>query len=162
MVGSPFDDDDDREPPGGVLPELTKRILSAGVGAYFLTEDAVRRAVGEAKLPSDVADRLVTGAKRRKDDMLGFVKRELAGVIQNIDVQGEVRRFLSAHKVKISAEIEFIPKERPTPIVPTSDAGDGPPGSTSDDHAEPPFEGPDVELDVRVKPISDDELPPPP
>ena len=152
MVDPHEPDDHDEDPRGGVLPELTRRLLSAGVGAYFLTEETIRRAVGEARLPRDVANQVVQGAQRRKDDLFNYVKRELGQVIENIDIQGELRRFLQDHNVKVSAEIEFVPKQRPAGGAPAADALDD---------GEPT---PAIEWDVRLRRSGEDAEPtaPPP
>jgi len=103
MVG-PNEFEDER----GGLPDLTKRILTLGLGAYFLTEDTVRRYVKEAKLPRDVARTITQNAAKGKDELYGFIARELSNFLEKMDLQEELHRFVATHKIRINAEIEFV------------------------------------------------------
>ncbi len=99
------------EEKGGLPRDLTKRILTLGLGAYFLTEDTVRRYVKDAKLPRDVAKSITQNAVKGKDELYGFVARELSNFLEKMDLQDELGKFVQNHKVKIKAEIEFIPRQ---------------------------------------------------
>jgi len=98
-------DDDDR---GSTSENLTRKILTLGLGAYFLTEDTVRRYVKEMKIPRDVARGIVNNATKGKDELYALLARELSGFLKQMDVQAEVDRFVRSHKIKINAEIEFV------------------------------------------------------
>jgi hypothetical protein len=134
---------------------LTRRILTLGLGAYFLTEDTVRRYVKDAKIPRNIAQGIVHNATKGKDELYGFVARELSGFLKQMDLQAELDRFVRSHKVRISAEIEFIPK----PVSP-----DAPAGEDGDKPATPANTTPGVpefEWNVSLK-RPPDEAPPPP
>jgi hypothetical protein len=126
---------------------LTRRILTLGLGAYFLTEDTVRRYVKDAKIPRDIASGIVKNATKGKDELYGFVARELQGFLKQMDVQAEIDRFVRSHKVRISAEIEFIPRTPPE-RSPTDKGSDEAPAS------------PEFEWNVTLK-KPDDEKPAP-
>lgn len=131
---------------------LTRRILTLGLGAYFLTEDTVRRYVKDAKIPRNIAQGIVHNATKGKDELYGFVARELSGFLKQMDLQAELDRFVRSHKVKISAEIEFIPK----PVSPDAAAADGEDGDKSDKPTVPEFE-----WNVSLKRPPDEAAPPP-
>ena len=86
---------------------LTGKILAAGLGAYFLTEDTVRRYVKDAKIPRDIARSITQNASKGKDELYGFIARELSDFLKQMDLQEELDRFVQNHKIKISAEIEL-------------------------------------------------------
>lgn len=106
---------------GGLPRDLTKKILTLGLGAYFLTEDTVRRYVKDAKLPRDVAKSITQNAVKGKDELYGFVARELSNFLEKMDLQDELNKFVQNHKVKISAEIEFLPRNKPL----STESGEG-------------------------------------
>jgi hypothetical protein len=106
-MADPKDLEDEK---GGLPRDLTKRILTLGLGAYFLTEDTVRRYVKDAKLPRDVAKSITQNAVKGKDELYGFVARELSNFLEKMDLQDELNRFVQNHKIKIKAEIEFVPR----------------------------------------------------
>ena len=101
--------DDER---GGYPRDLTKRILALGLGAYFLTEDTVRRYVKDAKIPRDIARSITQNANKGKEELYGFVARELSGFLKQMDLQQELDRFVASHKIRVNAEIEFVPRPR--------------------------------------------------
>lgn len=132
---------------------LTRRILTLGLGAYFLTEDTVRRYVKDAKIPRNIAQGIVHNATKGKDELYGFVARELSGFLKQMDLQAELDRFVSSHKIRISAEIEFLPK----PVSP--DAESATPGEDGDKPAGPVT--PEFEWNVSLKKPPDEAAPPP-
>jgi hypothetical protein len=142
---------------GEEYPEsLTRRILTLGLGAYFLTEDTVRRYVKDAKIPRDIARGIVQNATKGKEELYTFVARELQGFLNKMDIQQELDRFVRSHKVRISAEIEFLPK-----APPSAAEGEG----ADPERDERPDAGrgpavPDIEWNVSLK--RDDEPKPPP
>jgi hypothetical protein len=95
----------------GGLPPITKKILSLGLGAFFLGEDYIRRAVKEAKLPRDMGKSIAQSAAKGKDELFGYVARELSSFLRQMDIQAELSHFAAKHKIRISTEIEFIPRE---------------------------------------------------
>ncbi|HBP17717.1 MAG TPA: hypothetical protein DEA08_07985 [Planctomycetes bacterium] len=102
--GGPFEEDK------AGRSDLTKKILTLGLGAYFLTEDTVRRYVKDAKLPRDIGKTITQNATKGKDELYGFVARELSGFLRQMDLQAELDRFVRSHKIRINAEIEFVPR----------------------------------------------------
>lgn len=152
--------DDDREDPEGSaadeqgrageeprsgLPELTRKVLTLGLGAYFLGEDYVRRAVKDAKLPREIGKSIAQNASKGKEELFGFVARELSQFLRQMDVQAELSRFAATHRIRLTTEIEFIPKAQPS----SEDEKVAPEGAgTSSPSREDP------ELDVKVDDVT--------
>jgi hypothetical protein len=101
----------------GGIPPLTRKLLSLGLGALFLSEDYVRRAVKEAKLPREIGKSIAQNASKGKEELFGYVARELSGFLRQMDVQAELSRFASNHKIQVT--LEFIPK-KPGEVAPAS------------------------------------------
>lgn len=127
--------DSGHEEDKGGLPDLTKKILTLGLGAYFLTEDTVRRYVKDAKLPRDVARSITQNAAKGKDELYGFVARELSDFLEKMDLQEELQRFVASHKIKINAEIEFVSRKTEAPAR-DSEPGEEDPGQDSSEGLE--------------------------
>ncbi len=102
-------EDPDADQKGGVT-ELVKKVLAVGIGAAFLTEESIRNAVKEIKLPKEIINALLQGAAKSKDDITNKVTNEVIKIIQKIDFVKEASRFVEDHKFKVSAEIEVIKK----------------------------------------------------
>ena len=65
--------------------DIFKKIISAGIGAAFMTEESIRSYLGELKLPKDVVGMLLQGAQKSKDDLMDRVGNEVIKIIQKID-----------------------------------------------------------------------------
>lgn len=134
---------DDLDDERGLPESLTGRILALGLGAYFMTEDAVRRYVKDAKIPRDIARSITQNATKGKDELYGFVARELSTFLRQMDIQEEMHRFVGKHKIRISAEVEFVPR----PEAAGSEESASAPASGD----ESTREGPPLEWDVKFK-----------
>jgi hypothetical protein len=131
----------------GAGRDLTKKILTLGLGAYFLTEDTVRRYVKDAKIPRDIGRTITQNASKGKDELYGFVARELSGFLKQMDLQEELDRFVKSHKIRINAEIEFLP--RPLEEAPES-------GDDVESEGEPESNEPPVEWNVSFKSVPEE------
>jgi hypothetical protein len=101
--------DDGKEKEKGF--EILKKLISAGVGAAFMTEESIRSYLGEMKLPKDVLNLLLAGAQKSKDDMMDRVGNEIIKIVHKIDFVKEASRFVEEHKFRITAEVDVVKKE---------------------------------------------------
>jgi hypothetical protein len=92
------------------LGETLKKLISAGLGAAFLTEDMIRSYLQDVKLPKDVLNLLLQQANKSKEDLLNRIGSETIRIISKIDFVKEASRFVENHKFKVSAEIEVVKK----------------------------------------------------
>lgn len=106
--------EDDTEAEDASLPkwgEMIKRVMSVGLGAAFMTEESVRSALGDIKLPKEVLTTILTGASRSKEEFLNRIGNETVKLISKIDFVKEASRFVEEHKFHITAEIEVVKKD---------------------------------------------------
>jgi hypothetical protein len=102
--------DDDGE---GQIPkwgDVLRKVMSVGLGAAFMTEESIRRAATELKLPKEVLNSILQSASRSKEEFLNRVGNETIRLISKIDFVKEASRFVEEHKFKIQAEIEIVKK----------------------------------------------------
>ncbi len=92
--------------------DLIKKLISAGVGAAFMTEEHIRNYLGELKLPKDVLNLLLQGAAKSKDELMDKVGNEIIKIVQKIDFVKEAARFAEEHKFRVSAEIDIVKKDK--------------------------------------------------
>lgn len=101
------DGEDDSLPKWG---EMLRKVMSVGLGAAFMTEESIRRAATDLKLPKEVLTTLLQGASRSKEEFLNRVGGETIKLISKIDFVKEASRFVEEHKFKIQAEIDIVKK----------------------------------------------------
>lgn len=91
--------------------DILKKLVSAGIGAAFMTEESIRSYVSELKLPKDVLNLLLQGAQKSKDELMNKVSGEVIKIVQKIDFVKEASRFVEDHKFRITAEIDVVKKK---------------------------------------------------
>ena len=103
-----FSEGDESIPKWG---EVLRKVMSVGLGAAFMTEESVRGALSELRLPKEALNTILQGAARSKEDFLNRIGNETIKLISKIDFVKEASRFVEEHKFRIQAEIEVIKKD---------------------------------------------------
>lgn len=101
---------DDSSDKNGKMGETLKKIFATGVSAAFMTEESIRKLVGDLHLPKESLNLLLQGAARSKEELMNRVSREVISIISKIDFVKEASRFMEEHKFRIVAEVEVLPK----------------------------------------------------
>lgn len=96
---------------GPSVSDVIKKLISAGIGAAFMTEESVRHYLGELKLPKEVLNVLLQGAQKSKDELMNRVGNEVIKIVRKIDFVEEASRFVEEHKFRITAEIDVVKKD---------------------------------------------------
>src|SRR5574338_89535 len=78
---------------GGLLPDLLRRGLSLGFTGLFMTEEAVRRALGDS-VPRDWVEFLVAQSDRTRAELVERLSREFGRVFSALDPVEILRRLL--------------------------------------------------------------------
>lgn len=110
--------DDDESYPGkkddgasSMMSDAIKKLVSTGISAAFMTEEAIRTRVSDMKLPKETLHLLLAGASKSKEELMGRVSNEVIRIINKIDFVKEASRFVEDHKFKITAEVEVMKKD---------------------------------------------------
>lgn len=90
--------------------DVFKKAFYTGVGAIFMTEEAIRQTLGEMKLPQDLMKSVIKNAQRGKKEVLDVVRNELHKVLQKFDISKEISRILETYDVQIN--VHFTPKKK--------------------------------------------------
>jgi hypothetical protein len=94
------------------LTDLMKKVVLTGIGAIFMTEESVKRFLGEAKLPREIANYLQQNAQKAKDEFFSYMAKEIAEIVTARDFTEEFRKFFERNKIRVTAEIEFTPRSK--------------------------------------------------
>ncbi|MES2769678.1 MAG: hypothetical protein V4596_11095 [Bdellovibrionota bacterium] len=106
---SPLEEDDLKKS-GLSIADIAKKVVAVGVGAAFLTEESIRSALGEVKLPKEILNLVLQNASKTKDIVADQVTKEIVKLISKIDFVKEASRFVEEHKFKI--EIDITKKDK--------------------------------------------------
>jgi hypothetical protein len=94
----------------GFLPDLLRRGLTLGFTGFFLTEEAVRKALGES-VPRDLMDFILAQSERTRGEFLDRLTREFARTMSSLDPVEVVKRLLEGRSIEVSATIRLVPSD---------------------------------------------------
>lgn len=97
------------------MSDTIRKIVTTGVSAAFLTEEAIRSRVSEMKLPKETLNLLLQGATKSKEQLMNRISDEVVGIISKIDFVKEASRFVEEHKFRVTAEIEVLKRDEKSP-----------------------------------------------
>lgn len=102
--------EDDATAPGGAVPEMIRRAMAMGLSGFFMTEGAIRRALGDT-VPKDWVDFAASQSERTRSELIDRLGDELGQVLQNLDVEQLFEELLAGRTIEIDARIRFAGKD---------------------------------------------------
>jgi hypothetical protein len=111
------------------LPELARRALSMGFAGFFMTEEAVRRALGDT-LPKDWIDFAVDQSDRTRREFVERFSYEIGQSLERVDMAGVLSDLLEGRTLEVKAQIRLGPRG--------AEAGDTDVRLVTDDEQEQP------------------------
>jgi hypothetical protein len=99
---------------GGFFPEALRRVLTVGFTGFFLTEEALRKALGDS-VPRDVIEFLLDQSQRMRGEFLDRISREFGRVLDRVDPVELARRLLEGRTVEVSARFRLVPEKKRRP-----------------------------------------------
>src|SRR5262245_3709489 len=106
LLGATRDEEGDTGGRLGAVPELLRKTVALGLSGFFLTEEAIRRALGDA-IPRDWTDFAVEQSERARREFLERLSYEIAQSIEKIDVAAVLQQLLEGRTLEIRAEIRL-------------------------------------------------------
>ena len=95
------------------IGDVIKKVVSIGVGAAFMTEDAVKNALSDLPLPKDIVSGLLANAKGAKDDFLRTMRDEIHERLTKVNVSQLVEEVLDKYDLDVKASVSFRRKSPP-------------------------------------------------
>jgi hypothetical protein len=117
------------------LPELARRALSMGFAGFFMTEEAVRRALGDT-LPKDWIDFAVDQSDRTRREFVERFSYEIGQSLERIDMARVLSDLLEGRTLEVKAQIRLGPRgaeATDTDVRLVVEDVEGPPDDRDDD-----------------------------
>ncbi len=95
----------------GKLGDLLKKVLTTGVTAAFMTEEAARAVLKDLPLPKEMVSGLIENAKTTKTDFVAGVKTELRSYLDKIDISKEIDKLAEKYDFEVKATISLKKKK---------------------------------------------------
>ncbi len=95
------------------VPETGRlaKLFRLGMGALWMTESGVRKAVQELRLPREAATYLVEQFDRRKGEIFSLVREEVHTAFSKLDLRKLIEHIVQTHEIEIHATVKFKPKK---------------------------------------------------
>ena len=116
-AGEEFEYRDEDEGARGSLSDSIRKALVTGLSAVMLTEEGIRGAIGDLRLPKEAIAYLSAQTERTRKEFFRLASDELKGFLKKIDLTDEVRKALVGLKVEVKAELRFVDEGAPRTTV---------------------------------------------
>ena len=90
----------------GFLPDLVRRGLTLGFTGLFLTEEAMRKALGDT-VPRDWIEFVVSQSDRTRAELVERLSKEFGRVLSALDPVELLRRLFEGQTLEVTAKIHF-------------------------------------------------------
>lgn len=94
------------------LTDSLKKLISVGVGAAFLTEEAIKNLVGDIPLSKDMITGLLQQAKNSKEDFIKSIREEVVSSLKSVDPKALLHEVLKDYDLEVHAKVKFNRKEK--------------------------------------------------
>ncbi len=121
----------------GLLPDSIKKALVSGLSALFMTEEGIRSALGDMRLPKEAMAFLLQQTERTRKEIFRAVSEELKSFLSTMDLATAVRKALVGMKLEVTAQVRFVDEQRTETSIRSKVAS-----STEPEEPPPAGEGP--------------------
>ncbi len=98
---------------GSGLPDLLRKAVLTGVGALFMTEEGIRNAAGQLKMPKEALAYLLSQADKTRGEVARVVSAELRRFLESETLRREVWKLLTGVTIEINATVQLKPSGEP-------------------------------------------------
>lgn len=89
------------------VSDWVKKTLLTGVGAVFMTEEGIRNAMTDMKLPKNVIASAVAQADKTKQEISAMIANEVRHFLERIKVEDIIQKAMIGQTLEIKATIKF-------------------------------------------------------
>lgn len=94
---------------GGIVPDLLRKAVVAGLGAVFMSEEGLRKLSGQMKLPKEALGFILSQADRTKTEVSRVIGEELRRFLNSELLRQELLQMLTGVTVEVKAEVRLRP-----------------------------------------------------
>lgn len=129
----------------GVIPELIKRAVVAGVERATEAPDSLKHFVGDLKLPKEIASYIFSQIDETKNGLFRVVAKEMRDFLEHTNIATEMQKMLTSLQFEVSTTIRFKPNG---PAANTNAGGNA---ESSEDDEPKTLPKPEVKTEVVMK-----------
>src|SRR5512140_3388557 len=107
----------------GVIPEILKRAVEAGVSQAQHAPENIKTFIGDLKVPKEIASYLISQVDDAKNGLFRVVAKEMRDFLEHTNIAGEMQKLLTTVQFEVNTTIRFRPNE-PAPSEGAGDDGE--------------------------------------
>jgi len=127
----------------GVIPEILKRAVEAGVSQAQHAPENIKTFIGDLKVPKDIASYIFSQVDETKNGLFRVVAKEMRDFLEHTNIAGEMQKLLTTVQFEVNTTIRFRPNE------PSSANGEGD-GGDAEEGGKPGLSKPEVKTEVTM------------
>src|SRR5438128_1342077 len=93
------------------VTDALRRAVLGGVGNLIASEEMLRTAVRDLKLPKELVATILQQAEATKGEVVQALRREMRGFLDSMDAQTLMQKALTGLVLEVNAEIRFRPDD---------------------------------------------------
>lgn len=90
----------------GAIPDLFRRAMALGLSGFFMTEETIRKAVGDT-LPRDWVDFVSAQSERTRSELMQRMSEEIGRAMERVDIGELLEQLLAGRTVEVTAQIRL-------------------------------------------------------
>jgi len=94
---------------GGIVPDILRKAVVAGLGAVFMSEEGIRKLGSQLKLPKEALGFILSQADKTKVEVTRVIGEELRRFLNSELLRQELLQMLTGVTVEIKAEVKLRP-----------------------------------------------------
>jgi hypothetical protein len=95
----------------GIMPDILKRTIAAGVGSISTSEERIREMLADQKLPREVVAYMLKQADSTKREFIRVLSREIRAFLEDADLGGELAKILTTLSLEARIQVRFVENE---------------------------------------------------
>ena len=92
---------------GKKLLEAVKKLAALGIGAIFMTEDAIKNTIQDIPLPKEILGGLLEQIRSNKNEFINSLKTDFKGYLSSINPSKEIEKIIEKYDINIQAKLSF-------------------------------------------------------
>jgi hypothetical protein len=94
-----------------MMPDILKKAVLISIGGILLTEETIRKILGELKISKEIVSIIVLQSNRAKDEIVRVLSGEFRTIFKSVNLKNEINKMLKDLKVRVQMEVDFESKK---------------------------------------------------
>jgi len=94
------------------LNELIRKTISVGIGAAFMTEEAIKKVLQDAPIPKEMLQGLIQQAKTTKVKLNDIVAEEIKNQLSKVNPSAILEEVMKNNNIEVNATFTLVPKKK--------------------------------------------------